>query len=398
MWENEVLVAPSDKTQNPSSLVTGYGTPVLADGRVYHFHTYPTGLDPAEILAKAEADHKFRMDYPEQADESVLCVEAATGKTLWHRTWEKNGVTVTGSNKQGGHYTMAIADGRAYAFGSTGRIYCLDAVTGETIWETHNHPKVHAPNCAPAVAEGVLIYREGRTLFGYRADTGERIWSHGGVEKGTRSSAFTRIWQAGKRKLFVHENICLDPITGKVLWSIGDTRSGNRTAILGDIMVTGGTRESPGPRGWRISPRGVEQLWQYRPEGAEWVAKGFSSPTFIDGWAVVDMQAPRKNKDGTKDTLFALFHLETGKAVTMDGHYKAWKYQPIVAEGKYFYFSNPLWGFWIGRLDPANFGPIDLQKMNPDDWASDTSAAYVCGVLYIRSHNHLACYDLRARR
>jgi len=401
VWESEAYVPPNSH----HGIRAGFTTPVVAAGRVYVYFTWPSGLstNPAEVTreqAKAldtgRRDRTDKSDAP--GDDHVLCMDALTGETLWHRVFEGQGETLLGSGKGGGHGTMCVKDGRAYAFGMAGWIYCLDAVSGETIWAGHKHPEAHSPNGTPFVAENVLVYRQGQTLFGHRVDTGEQIWSHGGVETGTRSSACTRVWEVGDRELFVHENECLDPLTGEVLWSIGDTRGGNRTAIQGNFMVTAGTEERPGPRGFRISPEGAEQLWQFQPDDdTDWAVKGFSSPTFHAGHAVVDMQASRKGPDGKKARLFAMIDLETGEGVTMEGRYKAWKYQPIVAEGKYFYFSNPIWGFWIADLDPANPRELDHQKMNSGDWASDTSAAYVCGVLYIRSFDRVVCYDLRAR-
>ncbi|MFP4044578.1 MAG: PQQ-binding-like beta-propeller repeat protein, partial [Rhodosalinus sp.] len=180
VWESEAYVPPSSH----HGIRPGFASPVVANGRVYVYFTWPSGLstNPAEVskeqakaLDTGRRDRTDRSDKP--GDDHVLCIDALTGKTIWHRVFEGQGDTLLGSGKGGGHGTMCVKDGRAYAFGMAGWIYCLDAVSGETLWAEHKHPDAHSPNATPFVAENVLVYRHGQTLFGYRVDTGEQIWS-----------------------------------------------------------------------------------------------------------------------------------------------------------------------------------------------------------------------------
>ncbi len=403
VWESEDFIPPPEFR----GLRSSYASPVLADGRVYMYYTWASGLtadvsklSPKDIRAldTGRSDRTDRSDKP--GDDVVICMDAATGKTLWKRVFEGQGETLLGSGKGGGHGTMCIHDGKAYAFGMAGWIYCLDAKMGKTIWAGHKNPDAHSPNATPVVADGVLVFRQRNTLFGYDADTGKRLWTKGGVPSGIRNASFTRVWKHDGREYFVHENVCIEPKTGNELWSIGPVEGGNTTAICGDYMVcreADKDGENVGPRCYKISPKGAKLVWQFKSDEGQFLLKGFSSPTFNDGYAIVDMQAPEKNKQGSKETLFAMVELATGKQITMDGHYKNWKYQPIVAEGKYFHFSSPQWGFWIASVDPDNLKALDRQKMPRSKSAGDTSPAYACGWLFIRAGNRLACYDLRKK-
>lgn len=403
LWKSEAFVPPASHY----GIRSGFATPVVADGRVYIYYTWPSNLSPdvsqvaredARGLDTGRRDRTDRSDKP--GNDVVVCIDALTGKTLWQRVFEGQGETLLGSGKGGGHGTMCIHDGKAYAFGMAGWIYCLDAETGKTIWSGHKQPSAHSPNGTPFVAEGVLVYRNGQTLIGYDAETGEKLWTHGGVVKGNRSSSCTRVWAHGDREYFIHENICLDPKTGKQLWSIGPIEGGNTTAIYKDFMVcreADKESDTVGPRCYKISSEGAELLWQFETDKGSFLMKGFSSPSFYEGYALIDMQAPKKDKTGRKPRLFAMVDLETGKAIETEGRYKAWKYQPIVAEGKYFFFSNPTWGFSIWNVEPDNLKLLDEKKMRGGGWAGDTSAAYVCGLLYIRKNNRVACFDLRKR-
>ncbi len=395
VWTSEALV-PSSEINRGGCLRTGYATPVVTAGRVYLYYTWPSGFpeDPSTVTAEqikalntGRNDRTDRSDKP--GDDVILCVEAATGKTLWKRVFEGQGETLLGSGKGGGHGTMCIHDGKAYAFGMAGWVYCLDAVTGEDVWVANAHPTAHSPNATPLVAEGVLVYRQDGTLFGHDAETGEELWQRGGAFRGNRSASFTRVWRTGKRELLVHENTCYDPRTGEELWTIGDVEGGNTTAVHGNFMITREADKKSGTFGvrcFKLSPTGAELAWWWKEP---WVIKRYSSPVFVDGWAAVDMQAPQT----TEDRLFGMFELATGKVVTMPSHHKAWKYQPIAAEGKYLYTGG--YNVWIARLDPENLEELSDTKVG--DFAHDVSPAYACGLLFVRGAKHLECYDLRTR-
>ncbi|MFP4141056.1 MAG: PQQ-binding-like beta-propeller repeat protein [Phycisphaerae bacterium] len=401
VWKSEEIIPPPSYR----GLRSSFATPVMADGRVYVYYTWPTGMtpdvskiSPKEIRAldTGRSDRTDRSDKP--GDDIVVCIDARTGKTVWKRVFEGQGETLLGSGKGGGHGTMLVHDGKAYAFGAAGWVYCLDAETGKTIWAEHKRPSVHSPNATPVIADGVLVYREGSTLVGYDAKTGKELWSKGGVVRGIRNASFTRVWKHEGKEYFIHENICLEARTGEELWNIGPVEGGNTTAIYGDYMVcreADKSSDTVGPRCYKISPKGAKLLWQFKTDRGQFLMKGFSSPTFYKGHVIVDMQAPKKGPDGSKATLFAMIELETGKQILMDGHYKNWKYQPIVADGKYWHFSSPQWGFWIAGVDPENLKELNLKRMGSRHWAQDTSPAYACGWLFMRTSNRLACYDLR---
>ena len=67
--------------------------------------------------------------------------DSRTGLTLWKTAFESKGFNHHGSGKNyGGHYTPCVKDGRVYVPGSMGRAYCLDALTGEVIWDVSLGP------------------------------------------------------------------------------------------------------------------------------------------------------------------------------------------------------------------------------------------------------------------
>jgi hypothetical protein len=111
----------------------------------------------------------------------------------------------------------------------------------------------------------------------------------------------------------------------------------------------------------------------------------------------MDLRAPEKIKGKDKRLwYFVAVELEAGKIVEIEGLYKDWKYQPIVAEGLYYYFAGR--NFTVGDADPASFRILDHVHIKDYDgkrWKQDASPAYACGLMYIRSNDRLRCYDLR---
>jgi len=344
-----------------------------------------------EIRARRAQWRKERGNTP--INEFITCIDALTGKTLWQRVYEGHGKLMLDSGKGGGHYTMCVHDGKAYAFGSGGWIYCFDAVTGETVWEGHKHPEMHSPNATPMIADGVLIYRAGSTIVGYDAATGEQLWSKGGMQEGTRSSACTRVWRVDGRELFVHEGHCFVPRSGETLWEIPVHRSaGNQTVIQGSYLVTSGPtkKKHEAPRCFRISPQGYEQIWEMDP--TKYRTKGFSSHCFNDGHVFIDLKAPDKipGKD-KRHWYFAVVDVESGERQVIEGRYKGWKYQPIIAEGRYIYFGG--YDCWMLNADPEDFREISYEEVS--GFARDCSPAYACGLMYLRERERIVCYDFR---
>jgi len=80
-------------------------------------------------------DRLFTM-YREDGAEAVVALDRATGNTVWETRWQARPVweTFFAQFGFGPHATPLIADGRLYTAGFAGRLVCLDAATGDTLW------------------------------------------------------------------------------------------------------------------------------------------------------------------------------------------------------------------------------------------------------------------------
>jgi outer membrane protein assembly factor BamB len=91
----------------------GHSTPVIVDGRIYAINLTGEGITEQE---------------------QVFCVDAATGKDIWH--YKFNCFHTDVANSRVGWSSVAVdpETGNVYANGVQGLILCLDGKTGKLIW------------------------------------------------------------------------------------------------------------------------------------------------------------------------------------------------------------------------------------------------------------------------
>ncbi len=301
-----------DGWQDSNGLRTGSGSssPVLAHGRIYLSYHVPSPTLSEEAEAKfAEARKKLAEAagvapeaVPEHAlekiwpatDDIVLCLDAATGQTLW-----KTRIPARGRNLQhhkNGPYNMspAVSDGRVFALGMDGDLYAFDALTGEPLWSRKIGSNNSHHSIALSAVPGVVIAPTARVWSGFDAATGEPLWT----SKVPAASAAVQVWQhqgrwfilSGTGNRLVDEGrgesiACLDALSGAEAWRIevpdqpAAIHSAGRGSGPGgltmfrdilfayEIRTTGADKTerranlSQRARAWRLSPTGAEELW-----------------------------------------------------------------------------------------------------------------------------------------
>src|SRR5262249_24575046 len=119
--------------------------------------------------------------------ESVVCLDAGTGKTLWEHAYP---VRYAGFFREGygngPRSTPTVHAGRAYAMGAVGHLHCLDAKTGKVVWarDTVKDFKGRVPTwghaCSPLVEGDRLVVQvggqPGACLVALDLDTGKEAW------------------------------------------------------------------------------------------------------------------------------------------------------------------------------------------------------------------------------
>lgn len=275
LWTSEPVPPPrtvhARDAKGDTRLLAGGGaaSPVVADGRVYVGFFLPSGK-----AVDAEQARKFKLkegddDTPARisADDAVLCLDAATGKTLWKRVFADQGFNWHGERFGPWNHTPLVADGMVVFVGSTGRIHALDAGTGEPRWESdlgpfHTELEEHKREClakgrfqsaefvyreragAPAWIGGRVVLpdytgRESSGLLGLDAATGKPAWRVPGI---TAFNVQPAAWRRGGAELAVvasvHGDVSLvDPRNGNLMWTYSDAGHNPRSIVVADDLA-----------------------------------------------------------------------------------------------------------------------------------------------------------------
>lgn len=201
----------------------GYGGPTVAAGRVYV------------------------MDYLKAAStERVLCLDWRTGAKLWEVSYpcSYQGFTY----EAGPRASVTVHEGRAYALGAAGNLHCLDAVSGEVLWQRdlRSEYRIRMPNwgiAAHPIIEGELMI----TQIGGAGDacvvaldrrTGVERWKAFPDEASYAPPI--AIEQAGRRLIVMalgFRLVAFDPADGTLRWSHEQPKSSWPIAIPAPVVV-----------------------------------------------------------------------------------------------------------------------------------------------------------------
>jgi outer membrane protein assembly factor BamB len=322
----------------------------------------------ADFLAKAE--HLVDM---------VVCLDAATGKELWHGEYPGVGADLWHQNFRASG-TPAIGGGRCYVAGSTG-LYCLNVQDGSEVWRR----PTRFSNSSPLVAgDGVYVLASpsdkpncnmGGVLCAYDAASGRLHWQS---KVGSDWGSSVVPWFSGGKLYLVASScgvtVCLDAEKGAVMWEAHAGSASATPVILGDILVVNGSTLFA----FKISPEKAELLWK---------TGGFGSDRQGSPFIYQDHVYVNGNGLGCVD-------LKTG-AIMWRGPGTQLS-SPVEADGKIFSFAPGTdeysYSFAMYKASPEK---TELGHFNPGG-SCCSSPAIVDGRLYLRLTDGVACYDLRA--
>jgi outer membrane protein assembly factor BamB len=183
---------------------SGYSGPTVADGRVFVTD---------------------RVVEPEQV-ERVHCFDWQTGETLWTFSYPCPYVNV--GYTAGPRASVTVDDGKAYALGTMGHLYCFDAASGKPLWskDLNTEYKIRMPiwgiSASPLVDGNLVIVQiggEGACLVGFDKKTGEERWK--ALPDNASYSAPIMIEQAGRPVMVCWTGdsiVGMNAQTGEVYW------------------------------------------------------------------------------------------------------------------------------------------------------------------------------------
>jgi outer membrane protein assembly factor BamB len=422
-------------------LCGGSSSPVVQDGVVYQGFYEPSKQTPVQVPDWALAD-KYKLGKPIDelaverqltpeektaledfyrplADEHVVAMDAATGKTLWETVWPQRVWSVQGHKYRGGHGVPLVAGGKVFYPTLHGHLKVMDAVTGTPLWEKPE--KYTAPNAnwakySPSPCQSPLLFGDTVVWFG----------SEGSAE-GLSAADGKQKWQAkdlGLRAIreFVldgkpHVLACggvvalIDPADGREVWrateSVGSSHDQQFTCpsdviVAGDRLVVCDAALEDGKikkgfvrvRGWKITATGLAEPWT-----TEDIRKDENAfMTVADGRVYLTTGDVR------------VFDLATGKPAGTFDRYPG----PVGSNAGMVIVGNKglLWpegqhgsqGYATYRLEP-NGGALTSATNRPSYMMHPATSSYsgqplvpavADGRFFVRGGDGIYCYDLRA--
>jgi outer membrane protein assembly factor BamB len=277
---------------------SGSASPVLADGRVYLSyyvpsparreyprHWLPTGYIPlpaalerlseqSRLAADQLPSHALEKVW-ESADDVVLCVDAATGRTLWKAVMRERGINLQ-HHKQGPfNMTAGVGGGRVFAIGMSNHLYAFDAASGKPLWEMPLGLSTRSLYSATVLVTRNVVVAPWRNRWaGLDPASGTLKWESAVPMQHVTLS----LWSAGDSELLIggvgEEIVGLDAATGREAWRLpGRVQSGGRGLGSGGMVVHGDRllayvhADAAKPDqvfavAWKLDGNQPRQLWQ----------------------------------------------------------------------------------------------------------------------------------------
>ncbi len=240
--------------------------------------------------------------------EAVICLDAASGQTVWEYRYEAQVVSLLQFG-DGPRSTPLIVGDLVFAVGRSGRMLALDKGDGSLVWSHelweapfNGNPQAHGYSSSPVAHGGNVIALVGgpkASVVAFDRATGEVQWQLSGFRNSHASPKILEI--AGRKQLVTfmrEEMIGVDPATGELLWSWPHANQWGHNitqpSVAGDIIFF--SSPQAGARGLRLVPSDggieVEQIWSSRRiqfyhattvQEGDWVygSTGTNSPAFM---------------------------------------------------------------------------------------------------------------------
>ncbi len=207
---------------NRDGVVAGFTAPAEWPAELTKVWQKTVGLgDASPVLV----DDQFFLYVSKDSNDVVLCLDAESGDPIWETITNKSPeITGAARSHPGPRSTPTIARGKIFAMGASGIFSCLDAKTGKILWQNKDYdgqvPRFFT-SASPLVIDDFCVIHMGDhdqgVIVAFDVKTGSIVWKHG-EEPCTYSSAIAM----GENMLAVQAETTLLGFdkTGDVLWNI----------------------------------------------------------------------------------------------------------------------------------------------------------------------------------
>lgn len=395
----------------------GGGSPVVYDGKVYFHYYEPSGeVSTAKSVAQ-ERGRQFEESWKILADDVVVCIDLETGATLWKHRFEQTGLNLYGSWKDAPGSSASVGEGKVFVAGSGGKLWGMDASTGEILWEStmpgfydgrqrvreESLREISRPDAGGfhagtrIVVDGLLVGSNfGGNLVAVDTVTGEMRWQVEGV---IASQNTPSLWTGHSEPVvIVHDGQTLSAVTvaqGELLWRkpVARIPRAYPVPVEGNLLtaiVDAENGEDYHLAGFRITAEGLERLWTLEKKQDK---TGRRLLMIHQGYSYTFGQ------EGTEHDHFYRVNLETGKYTRLADRGSIGSMSFAVGVGDRVMFDRNNYR-WIEASD-------DFRRTS-DVWdipiitsrgyhSTQLNDAIVDGRLIVRGGDGLYAFDLRRK-
>ena len=254
-----------------------------------------TGKGPRELWSRelGEGHSSILVDgsrlytmYSKGERESVIALEAATGKTVWEYSYDAPNVVMGKALDyefgKGPHATPLIVGDMIFAVGSTAKLHCLNKETGKVVW-SHDFYKEYNGTfedrgyaCSPLAYKNTIILDvggPGQAIVAFNQKDGSIVWKKHDFMTSPASHVIINVDGQEQLVAFLGKEIVgLDPNNGDLLWThphITEWGLNISTPVWGeDNLLFCSSAYNGGSRVLRLAQKGgkttVTELWFHR--------------------------------------------------------------------------------------------------------------------------------------
>lgn len=319
-------------------------------------------------------------------EEYVLAFDANTGKQLW-RT--HTGVSFNESRGHGPRSTPTVDGERLYALAADGMLVCLDAATGKTIWGFNIVDHFHGSVPHWGISESPLVDGDrvivtpggsGAAVVALDKSTGKLLWQS---QSGTAGYSSPMIYDAaGARKVVVFTSnaaMGLDLASGKLQWRY--ERVANNVANIATPIVHGGeiflsSNYGTGCVLLRTAAGDASEVYFNRN-----MQNHYSTSVLVGDYLY-----------GFSTSILTAMKFETGEV--------AWR-DRSVGKGSLIYADGHLYALGedgiVGLVEatPASYREISRFEISKGNYPTWSQPVISNGKLYLRDQDNLFCYNIK---
>lgn len=170
--------------------------------------------------------------YRSGSSEVAVCLDARTGETVWEHRYESTPVEGQDTDYgEGPNAAPLLTGGRLYTIGFTGVMHALDAKTGEVIWSRDLRSELGATVIELGYSSTPVEYKEtvialvggpGQGAVAFDKQDGRVVWKNLDFTPSYATPAIMSIHGEEQLVAFMETEIVgADPANGKLLWEYG---------------------------------------------------------------------------------------------------------------------------------------------------------------------------------